>query len=291
MAKADKKGRNPGGRFLMLYHRLLESPAYRSLSPAARALLIELAMMENGSNNGLMFLSVRDAAARIGVSCPKIAGRAFGELAAAGFIAESGAAVFARRGEGSRARSWRLTWQSDPIFRSAPSHEYAKAELPNKQARERAAKGCAALKRYQKVISSVGDSPTLPPKRVGDSPTVPWNAPSGTGPSGGDSPTLKPEKPLIPVVPPCGRFTHTYIMPSGSERSGAAGNKKLLGDVRCDLSSHLRKSEAGEQKRLVEATGIPASTLSRFKSGGSLRIEHLTALRLELSRISERQAA
>lgn len=292
MAKEEKNGRSKGGgRFTMLQHKMLESPAYRSLNPNSRALLVELAMMENGKNNGLMFLSVRDAAARIGVSCRKTAGRAFDELEAAGFIAESGAAVFARRGEGSRARSWRLTWQSDPIFRNAPSHDYASAELLDKAARVRSAKGCAALKRYQKDNSSGGNFPPLPHQSGGNSPPTQWNAPAGSVSSGGNSPPLKGEKADVPSDPPKGQFPPTYIMPSGSSADASTGTRKLLGKLRGDFTSHLRNSEVGEQKRLGQATGIPASTLSRFKNGGPLSIEHLTALRLELSRIEEREAA
>src|SRR3546814_5807606 len=52
MAKADQKGRSPTSRFTRLDHRLLTTPAYRALSPNARSLLVELAMMENGKNNG-----------------------------------------------------------------------------------------------------------------------------------------------------------------------------------------------------------------------------------------------
>src|SRR3546814_19367076 len=80
MAKADQKGRSPTSRFTRLDHRLLTTPAYRALSPNARSLLVELAMMENGKNNGSLFLSVRDAAHRMGVSDQKTAGAAFVEL-------------------------------------------------------------------------------------------------------------------------------------------------------------------------------------------------------------------
>ena len=100
-------------RFARLSHKLLESGAYRALSPNARSLLVELAMMENGKNNGTLFLSVRDAADRMGIASPQAAGRAFDELEELGFIACTTAAHFAlKAGTGSRARAWRLTWQA-----------------------------------------------------------------------------------------------------------------------------------------------------------------------------------
>ncbi len=61
--KPNATGRSMTSRFARLDHRLLESAAYRALSPNARALLVELTRMDNGSNNGALWLSVRDAAA------------------------------------------------------------------------------------------------------------------------------------------------------------------------------------------------------------------------------------
>jgi hypothetical protein len=62
--KPNATGRSMTTRFARLDHRLLESSAYRALSPNARALLVELTMLENGNNNGSLWLSVRDGAAR-----------------------------------------------------------------------------------------------------------------------------------------------------------------------------------------------------------------------------------
>lgn len=64
--RPNATGRNPTSRFVGLRHSLLSSNAYRSLSCAARALLVELVMLHNGENNGSLYLSVRDAAARLG---------------------------------------------------------------------------------------------------------------------------------------------------------------------------------------------------------------------------------
>src|SRR3546814_11620363 len=70
-------------------------------------------MMENGKNNGSLFLSVRDAAHRMGVSDPKTAGAAFDELQDLGFVDMADDAHLAiKAGEGSRARVGQLTWQA-----------------------------------------------------------------------------------------------------------------------------------------------------------------------------------
>jgi hypothetical protein len=93
-----------------LYRRHLESPAWRSLSPVARCLYVELKLLYVGTNNGKLFLSVRMAAARINVS-KTTAGLAFKELEDRGFIRLAKPSSFnmkatARRGD---AACWLLT--------------------------------------------------------------------------------------------------------------------------------------------------------------------------------------
>ncbi|GEO17856.1 hypothetical protein MAE02_55520 [Microvirga aerophila] len=69
---------------MSLPHYMLLSPAWRSLSPVARSILIELAAIYNCSNNGRLALSARDAAERM--RCSKnTAARAFFELIQKGF--------------------------------------------------------------------------------------------------------------------------------------------------------------------------------------------------------------
>jgi hypothetical protein len=63
LSRKDKKGRSIGGPpFVQIFKYMLKSPAWRSLKPAARVLFIELASRYNGSNNGFLGLSGRDAA-------------------------------------------------------------------------------------------------------------------------------------------------------------------------------------------------------------------------------------
>lgn len=65
--RVNATGRSIGGdgHHVRFYQWELKSPAYRSLSLGARALLIELKSLYNGSNNGDLFLSVREAARRL----------------------------------------------------------------------------------------------------------------------------------------------------------------------------------------------------------------------------------
>lgn len=89
-----------------LHHWLLNTAAYRSLSPPARALLVELMSIYNGTNNGRLALSVRDAGTACCVS-KNTAARAFRELTDRGFIVQikpSGFSVKSRL-----AAEWALT--------------------------------------------------------------------------------------------------------------------------------------------------------------------------------------
>jgi hypothetical protein len=81
----NHKGRSTIERFVSLPYWMLQSPAWRSLSPVARSVFVELAAIYNGSNNGRLALSARDAAER--VCCSKnTAARAFAELIQKGFV-------------------------------------------------------------------------------------------------------------------------------------------------------------------------------------------------------------
>jgi hypothetical protein len=87
MSKIKRRRLNSSGpqKHVRLHRWMLSSPAHRSLSPAARALLVELYDLYNGQNNGEIFLSQREAARRLGVG-KNLAGKAVGELKDRGFI-------------------------------------------------------------------------------------------------------------------------------------------------------------------------------------------------------------
>ena len=85
-SRPNKKGRNSGGpRFLKLELFLLRSAAWHSLSTQSRALYVEIAQRFNGSNNGEISMSVREAARLINVA-KGTAAKCFHELEAKGFI-------------------------------------------------------------------------------------------------------------------------------------------------------------------------------------------------------------
>lgn len=154
--KVLPNGRNETSqtRFVRLPHPLLFSPAYRALSPNARSLLVELVSIYNGRNNGSIYLSVRDAAHRLGVSDTDAASNAFDELQVLGFIAMTRNSFFdVKAATASRARTWRLTWE--PCDKVGATHDYTKLEPePCTRERKRMDRGLRALKKYRKQESS-----------------------------------------------------------------------------------------------------------------------------------------
>lgn len=104
-------GRSEGGTPHVRFYRWeLEATAYRSLSPVARCVLLELKAFYNGTNNGSLFLSAREAGRRVGVGRTK-AWEALWELREKGFIRPSRTGGFswkvgAQRGD---ATAWILT--------------------------------------------------------------------------------------------------------------------------------------------------------------------------------------
>lgn len=154
--KLDRKGRNQAevGSFTRLGHDLLGSTAYRSLTPNARALLVELASLYNGRNNGSLWLSVRDAADRMGVADTKAAQRAFQDLMDAGFIDMTKDAFFSvKTSMTSRARCWRLTWLFDHSNKKPATNRWKQWEPEAGTAKRRASRGLLALKAYRKAQS------------------------------------------------------------------------------------------------------------------------------------------
>lgn len=154
-SRVNAKGRNTNtDRFVALRHRLLASEAYRSLSLAARCLWVELAMIENGSNNGSLYLSVRDAADRLGMSDLTSTSRAFDELIDRGFIRCTKEAHFeVKAAETSRARCWRLTYLA--ADNRPPANDWESYTAPaHTTARKRADKGMKVLKRFRKQLTS-----------------------------------------------------------------------------------------------------------------------------------------
>src|SRR5262245_54679292 len=87
-SRRSSAARRPGSvvaRHVRLHHWLMRSLAWQSLSCEARAVLVELYALYDGSNNGRLFLSVREAAYRVNVG-KSTAATALAQLIDRGFI-------------------------------------------------------------------------------------------------------------------------------------------------------------------------------------------------------------
>lgn len=154
--KLSKSGRNenPVGRFARLPHEILQSSAYCSLSSAARVLLIELISMENSHNNGSLWLSIRSAAARMGMSNKTSAANAFDELCRVGLLRLTKDAHFSvKAGDTSRARCWRLTFLHCPGFGRTDEWRAFVPDAADKAARRRMESGLSAHSAYRKGLA------------------------------------------------------------------------------------------------------------------------------------------
>lgn len=174
MARANRNKPNATGRndkrtgskdaVIILRRSFWLSPQVSALSPNARALLVELTAIYTGPKcHGRLFLSVRDAARRLGLSDLAAAGAAIDELLELGFLTETVPSHFAMKAGGkSRARGFRLNWKDEegrPVSDSTlPDLDFGKLTRRQKLRVERRAH---ALADYAKVNSTVLETRTM----------------------------------------------------------------------------------------------------------------------------------
>lgn len=150
---ANGRNKGPMDRFTRIGHRMQSSLAYRTLNSNARNLLFEMTMMHSGENNGSLWLSVRDAARRMGVVDINAARQAFDDLEEAGFIRMTVNSFFeVKAATKSRARCWRLTWL--PVVGVCGETDDWKGYMPTEpQKANRAERGQKALADFRNATA------------------------------------------------------------------------------------------------------------------------------------------
>lgn len=130
MSKKRKFTPEPG-RFVAIFGWEMDTPAYRLMSVYGRALLVEIRRLYNGSNNGKIGMSVRQAADRL--NCNKdTAAKALHELEAKGWIRLATKGSFDWKAR--TATTWRLTNQPIGLGVDIPAtKEYASWRPDEKQ--------------------------------------------------------------------------------------------------------------------------------------------------------------
>lgn len=118
--KPDRKGRSANrvgsaNAVIIMRRAFWHSPQVSALSSIARSLIVELTGIYTGPNcHDRLFLSVKDAARRLGVSDLAAASAAFKELLDLGLLIETVPSHFAVKAGGkSRARAFRLAWKAE----------------------------------------------------------------------------------------------------------------------------------------------------------------------------------
>jgi hypothetical protein len=129
----SKQRLGPTERWVQLKYWLLKSPAWRSLTGNAAKLYVELAMRYNGSNNGRIPYSVREAAKALNVSF-QTAMRSLQLLQNRGFIVCTRRGAFSLKAAPS-ASEWRLTEYANDTPPEHPTKNFmrwqpAKPDLP-----------------------------------------------------------------------------------------------------------------------------------------------------------------
>jgi len=124
MPRTNRTGR--GGkapRHIRLYHWMTNSPAWHDLNAAARAIYCEMAKRYagDGSNNGRIPYSVREAAAELRIS-PATASRALKSLQHHGFIVAVTRGAF--RLKKRHATEWRLTEFPCDVTHALPTKDF-----------------------------------------------------------------------------------------------------------------------------------------------------------------------
>lgn len=107
-----------------LYQHELLCPAYRSLDPDARALLIELRALYRPFSGNLIFCSVREAAERMGVGSTRRASNALAELISRGWISVETPGGFTQKTR--HATSYRLENEPTLAPGAAPRKAFMK---------------------------------------------------------------------------------------------------------------------------------------------------------------------
>ena len=131
----QRRKKSSQGHFTALHEFMQATPAWASLSPAERAVYVELARRYRGANNGELVLGVREAAAACNIS-KNTAGRAFAVLSERGFVEVVTPAGFSRKDR--VATVWRLTIHRCDVTHQPPGRGFMRWKPDQEEPRQEA---------------------------------------------------------------------------------------------------------------------------------------------------------
>ena len=252
-----QRGKEPS--HTRIYRRQLDSAAWKHLSGSAVKVLLDLASLERGKNNGEIFYSSRFGADRTGLARNTV-WQALRDLIDLGFIYCTQKGGFSRKTP--HAAVYGLTWAAGPKGSEwrAPSHAYEDWKPPENENTRSQFLNAAVPKSGQLVET--------------DPVTVT------------DIATANQEKPLVSAKPNCPdiatQTSNQGIGEAGPETQARKQANSTGGHfqdkLRNRLTEHLSGCEPGEQTRLADDLRIPGGTLSKFMNGKKLPEQHEPAL-------------
>jgi len=252
MSKANNKGRSAGSPHVRMDHSVFHSAAYRALDPTSRQMLLEIVGLYNGSNNGNIYLGVRDAALLLGVSDPKTASRALKRLIQHGLLAVTTPGAFTLKMR--HATCYRITFLHTQG--AGPTGEWrdfvATAGTPEAE-RLVALSECKLRSTFSTISDGkISTEPATDLKRVAASVEK--------------IPTVATENRRFSITPSVENIP-TQILCHSPRHEKAASNdlKKAAGLAR----QFIRREGVGSQGRLAARAGLSTSKLSRFLSNHS----------------------
>lgn len=302
------------GKHVRLDEWLLGSVAWQHATPAARCLLIELLRLHNGSNNGSIFMSAREAGRRLGTT-KNTGGAKLRELQTLGFIKPVQRGAFNIKGGGS-ATVWILTMYGVP-GQPRPTKEFmswrpsnaagrkkklvSKSDTPCPSQGDRQSKprskidtGCIE-NRYREAPSKASDCPK---NRYTDTSTTTVNENDASDSATKQSPSKQQQR----------RDQPSYTLPSPGTHQPARHQKQprlrdprqvdiedLCGRpsssssspldlLRSEIQAHLDGAPRGSQSKLARAAGMQPCSLTNFLKGkDGLSSARATALKEQLA--------
>lgn len=252
--KIGQNGRSLGSPHVRLDDSIFYSASFRALAPLERAMLFELLGLYNGSNNGELWLSLRDAARLVGVAEPETAGNAIKALIEHGLVAVTSPGHFAIKER--HATCYRFTFYFTPG--AGPTNEYRGWQAPvGSKAADRLIATSKCKLRPEFASLSVGKIraeaasdaiDSCPPVRLSRAVT--------------ETKLEIVENDSVRSIP-----THIDFHGVGGGRVSQALCKKLVAKAR----EWVARQGHGSQQRLAAAAGLSPSKLSRLLSDKNKR--------------------
>lgn len=252
---ADKYRRKKEPKHIRLYASITGCDAWRHLSGNAVKVLLALVARDDGTRNGQIGFSCREAA-DLTLLSPRTAWRCLIELQEKGFIVCTEKGGFSRKI--SHSTLWRYTWAAWPAGKKGPTRDFENWKPENKP-RLQNLSGAVAV--------SAGNLET-PASAVEDFTTDELEIPQVS-----DVSNLAKTTTLIisQGLPPDGR--QLQQRKHADYTSGAVSPLFQFNDLaelrNCTLA-HIEGSGLGTQAHLAQLIGCPPGTFSKFINGRGL---------------------